>query len=182
MTRLKIMKITIFWLAWSWTSTIWKKLSKHLWYKFMSSWNIMRSWASELWISLYEFEDKIAKNDHNFDKKLDNKVKDFWLKNNNFVFESRLAWYFIQDSFKIYLHCDETERYSRIHLREKWDLQDIIYKNTKRERGVVKRYKSVYPDILFPPDKKDFDLVIDSTNIKPDEILEIIIVKIREYI
>ena len=176
------MKVTIFWLAWTGTSTIWKLLSEGLWYKFMSTWNIMRSWASELAMSLYEFEDKVAKNDYSFDIKLDNKVKDYWVQNDNFVFESRLAWYFIPDSFKIYLYCDDEERYKRINSRESWKLEDIKSKTEKREDELIKRYSLVYPEILFPPDKKNFDLVIDSTKIKPDEILEIIIDRIRAEI
>lgn len=166
------MKITIFWLAWSWTSTIWKLLSEELWYTFMSSWNIMRSWAEEKWYSLYQFEDKIAKNDKQFDIKLDNKVKDFWLNNDNFIFESRLSWNFIPDSYKIYLKCDEPIRYNRIHQREWVSLDEITEKNRKRESWIIKRYSEIYPNIVFPPIDNIFDLIIDVNSILPEEILK----------
>ena len=175
------MKITIFWLAWTGTSTIWKMLSKKLWYDFMSTWNIMRSWADELGITLYEFEDKVAKADYSFDIKLDNKVKDYWLHNDNFVFESRLAWNFIADSFKIYLYCDDEERYRRISSRELWDLENIKSKTKKREDELVERYSQVYPDIAFPPKKEDFDLYIDTSDVLPEEILDKILGKINIF-
>ncbi len=149
------MKITVFWLAGSWTSTLWKSLAEKIEHDFMSTWNIIRDWAKERWYTLYEFEDKVMKIDTSFDIKLDNKVKDYWKENSDFVFESRLAWYFIPDSFKIYLHCSEDERYRRIHQREWWNILDIVDKNSKRESELIDRYKQVYPDINFPPKKED---------------------------
>lgn len=166
------MKITIFGLAGSGTSTVWKILAEKLDSKFMSSWNIMRSWAEDLWLSLYEFEDKVVKTDKSFDLKLDQRVKDFWKQNESFIFESRLARSFIPDSYKIYLYCEESERYNRIHKREWWELQDITIKNQKRESELVFRYKEVYPDIVFPPKEQDFDLFVDSTNMSIEEVLE----------
>ena len=166
------MKITIFGLAWSWTSTLWKMLSEKLGYTFMSTWNIMRSWAEEKWYTIYEFEDKVIKTDKTFDLKLDDKVKDFWVNNNNFIFESRLAWSFIPDSFKVFLHCDNSVRYDRIQSREGWFLNEIIDKTYKRETELVERYKEVYPNIIFPPKKENFDLLIDWTNLSPEETLE----------
>lgn len=173
------MKITVFWLAWSGTSTIGKLLWEKLDYKFMSSWNIMRSWADNLWYTIYDFENKVIKTDKSFDIKLDNKVWDFWEQNDDFIFESRLAWHFIPDSFKIFLHCDDRERYRRIQTREKWNLEDIVQKTQKREDDLVIRYKEVYPDIVFPPKKEEFDLFIDATSISPDEIVDKILEKIK---
>jgi cytidylate kinase len=174
------MKITIFGFAWSGTSTIWKMLSTSLDYTFMSSGNIMREWASESWLSIYDFEIQVAQKDDSFDLKLDKKVQEFWYNNDNFIFESRLAWHFIKDSFKIYLHCDEDERYLRIQNREWLNLYDIKKKNTKRESELVERYNSVYKDIEFPPSKKDFDLFIDATDISPEEIINLILQKIKK--
>jgi cytidylate kinase len=54
-----------------------KLLAEKLDYQFMSSGNIMRSWGDELGMSIYEFEDKVVKNDADFDVKLDKKVEDF---------------------------------------------------------------------------------------------------------
>ena len=174
------MKITIFWLAWSWTSTIWKLLSEKLEYDFMSSWNIMRQWASDSWYTIYEFEDKIIKNDGSFDIKLDKKVELFWKENNNFIFESRLAWNFIPDSFKIYLKCDAEERYNRINKREWLLLEEIRNKTKKRESELEQRYKIVYPDIAFPPKENNFNIIIDVTDKKPEEIIEIIINELKK--
>jgi len=176
------MKITIFGLAGSWTSTLWKDLSEKLNYTFMSTWNIMRAWAQESWYSIYEFEDKVIKKDKTFDLKLDKRVVGFWKENDDFIFESRLAWNFIPDSFKIFLYCDDKERYNRIQKREGWFLDEIVDKTKKRESELITRYKEVYPNINFPPKKEDFDLFIDWTNITPEETLLKVIEKIWKSI
>jgi len=175
------MKITIFGLAWSWTSTLWKTLADKLGYTFMSTWNIMRSWAEESWYTIYDFEDKVIKQDKSFDLKLDKRVKDFWENNDDFVFESRLAWSFIPKSFKIFLYCDDDERYNRIQKREGWFLDEIVTKTKKRESELIVRYKEVYNDISFPPKKEDFDLFIDWTNISPEKTLNIVIAKLKKW-
>ena len=172
------MKITIFWVAWTGTSTVGKLLAEKLWYSFQSTGNIMRSWADEAGYTIYEFEDKVIKLDESFDTKLDQKVVGFWKDNDNFIFESRLAWNFIPDSFKISLTCDDMERYKRIYEREWGEFVECMRKTKKREEELVKRYKEVYPNIVFPPNNDMFDIVIDTTKTLPDEIIEIITKKI----
>ncbi len=176
----RTMKITLFWLAGSGTSTVGKLLAKKMQLNFMSSWNILRSWAKdEGYASIYEFEDKVAKHDTTFDIKLDNKVAEYGKNEDNFIFESRLAWHFIPESIKIYLDCEESERYRRIFQREGWEKQNIIDQNTKRETELVHRYNDVYPDILFPPQEEDFDIYIDGTDILPEQIVEQIMNQIK---
>jgi len=165
------MKITIFWLAGSGTSTIGKMLCKELEYSFMSTGNIFRSFAQEAGMDLYTFENTIAQDDENFDKKLDSYAAEYGKNNDNFVFESRLAWHFIPDSFKIYLDCNQDERYRRIHEREWGDIHQISIHNSRRESELELRYDQVYPHISFPPNPKDFDLYIDSSALSPKEII-----------
>lgn len=169
------MKITIFGLAWSGTSTVWKLLAEKLGYTFMSSGNIMRSWAESAWMSIYEYEEKVVSKDNNFDIKLDNEVENFGQNNDNFIFESRLAWNFIPDSLKIFLDCSQETRYNRIQNREKESIQEVTEKNLQRETQLVQRYKEVYPHIQFPPSKDVFDIVIDAQNHSPEEIIDIIL-------
>jgi cytidylate kinase len=119
--------------------------------------------------------------DSSFDIKLDKEVGKYWENNTNFVFESRLAWHFIQDSIKIYIDCEVGERYRRIHEREGGDITDIAEKNTIREQGVLDRYNELYPDIAFPPKKEDFDLYIDATAIKPNEIIAMITEELKKH-
>ncbi|MCH8518849.1 AAA family ATPase [Candidatus Gracilibacteria bacterium] len=173
------MKITLFGLAGSGTTTIAKMLCEKLDYTFMSTGNIFREYAKNAGMDLYEFENTIAKKDLNFDIKLDDEVKIYGENNDNFIFESRLAWNFIPDSFKIYLDCEQAERYKRIQEREQGKLEDIIFFNTRREQELKVRYQEIYPHITFPPKKEIFDIYIDGTHKNPDEILAIILEKMK---
>lgn len=175
------MKITLFWLAGSGTSTIGKMLCEHLGYEFMSTWNIFRSFAQDAGMDLYTFENTVAKHDENFDKKLDKYAAKYGKENDNFIFESRLAWHFIPDSFKIYLDCDRDERYRRIHNREWGDIAHLTTNNTRREQELELRYSQVYPDILFPPNKENFDFYIDGSYLTPEEILSQINTALTEW-
>jgi len=172
------MKITIFGFAGSGTTTIGKLLAEKLNMNFMSSGNIMRNWAKENNMSIYEFEEKIAKKDLNFDINLDKKVELYGKNNKNFVFESRLAWNFIPKSFKIYLKCDSKIRYNRILERENTNLIELTKKTKIRETELIKRYKEVYPDLIFPPKEEIFDLTINVNTKTPNEILELILKKL----
>lgn len=173
------MKITIFGLAGSGTSTVAKLLAEKTGYTFMSTGNIMREWAANEGMTIYDFEEEVVKHDPAFDNKLDNKTAEYGEQNNDFIFESRLAWHFIPDSYKIFIDCDFSERYRRIHEREGGDLQEVVTKNKTRESELVDRYKKVYPEITFPPKKEDFDLYIDTTSTPVDEVVEIILKAIR---
>lgn len=173
------MKITIFWLAGSGTSTIWKLLAEKTNYKFMSSWDIMRGWAAKEGMTIYDYEVKVVKKDTGFDIRLDDEVKKYWINKDNFIFDSRLAWNFIPDSFKIYLECDKDIRYKRIQNREEQSLEEIASKNEIRELWVVTRYNKLYPEITFPPTNENFDLVIDVSHILPDQIVSIILEQIN---
>ena len=122
----------------------------------------------------------MAKYDTSFDIKLDQKVAEYGKNEDNFIFESRLAWHFIPESIKIFLDCEEKERYRRIHEREGGNIDEIFAKNTKRESELESRYNEVYPDITFPPSKENFDIYIDGTNILPDQIVATILEKIQK--
>ena len=173
------MKITIFGFAGSGTSTIGKLLAEKLNYKFMSSGNIMRELANKKNLSIEDFEKEFCESDFNFDFELDNKVKGFGEKNNNFIFESRMAWNFIPHSFKIYLKCSEQIRYKRICEREEKNFNEIKKITEFREKKFFNRMKKIYPKIIFPPNEKNFDFFINVEKILPDEIIQKILEKLK---
>jgi cytidylate kinase len=77
------------------------------------------------------------------------------------------------------LECSEEERYLRVQNRENKPYEEIKMKNEKRESDLILRYKEVYPDIIFPPSRDKFDMVIDTQDISPEEIVSIILQKIE---
>ena len=172
------MKITITGLAGVGTSTAGKLLAEKLGYEFMSGGNIFRSYADELNISLNELETK-AIDDDSFDLELDQRQKKYGESHDSFVFESRLGYYFISDSVKIKFTCEFNERIRRIGEREEREIDEVTRLTLEREEAIRVRYKDLY-DIDNFIDDKNFDLIIDTTDISPEEIAMKIINFIEE--
>lgn len=172
-----MVKITLFGLGGSGTSTIAKLFCKKNNYTFMSSGNIFREMANDKKMDVYQFNKWAETHSQKVDFELDKKVEKFGQKNNNFIFESRLAWHFIPDSIKIKIFCEFEKRCQRIQKRDGGNIEIIKEKNIKREKSELKRYKKCYK-IENYSDDKHFDLIINSTNLTPQEIVN----KIEKFI
>ena len=106
------MKITISGKVGSGKSTVAKLLAKKLSLEYYSIGTIMREMASERGLSINEFSKK-AENDKSIDIELDTRQKEIG-KKEKFIMDSRLGFYFIPDSFKIFLDVDIKEAAKRI--------------------------------------------------------------------
>jgi len=172
-----MVKITLFGLAGTGTSTVGKLFSEKYNFKFGSGGNMFREMAAEHKMDVYEFN-QFCQKDKKYDLELDTRIANFGKENDNFAFESRVAWNFIPDSIKIKIICDDDVRIERICDRDnKENLEEIKEKTKNREISEKKRYFDYY-DIEDYSDDKHFDLIIDSTNLTPEEIIQ----KISEFV
>ena len=175
------MIITISGKAGSGKSTIAKKLAKKLNLKHYSIGDLMRKIAKEKNISLNELS-KLAEKDHSIDKEIDNKQIE--LKNeDNFVIDGRLTAFFIPNAdLKVFLDCDDKVRAERILNDNRIDeksknVNELIKKIKQREKSERKRYKELYNIDYY--DKKLYDLIINTTNLSINQVLEKIMEAIK---
>jgi predicted cytidylate kinase len=161
-------KIVFFGLAGTGTSSTGKKLAKELGFKFMSTGNIMRQKAEELGLSIYDF-DTLCQQEPKYDLELDVMVKEYGKNNDKFIFESRLAWYFIPDAIKVYFSCDQNLAYARISKREHISITEATKLTKQRAKIIEGRYSILYPNMSYPPKKEVFDYIIDTTGKTIDE-------------
>lgn len=168
------MKITISGAVGSGKSTITRILAKKLSYKHYSMGEFMREIAKKRNLSIMELSDR-AEADPTIDKELDEKQKTIGKEEDNFIMDSRLGFHFIPNSLKIFFTVDIKEAAKRIFNDKR---TEETYKNIdeaeiflkKRMRSENIRYKEYY-GIDFP--KKDyFDMMIDTTNKTPEEVVE----------
>src|ERR1035437_2410244 len=89
-----------------------KMVAEILNYKHYSTGDFMRSIADEKGIPLVKFN-KIAENDPSIDKILDDRNKEIG-NMENIVLDSRLGFYFIPESFKVFLELDPSIASERI--------------------------------------------------------------------
>ena len=143
----------------------------------------MRKLAKEKNMTLETLQ-KIAENNKKLDKQLDQKQKN--LENqDNYVMDSRLGYHFIPNSYKILLITDAKTAAKRIHKRDHLtesykDLEHAEKSIKKRMKSEKKRYKKHYK--INYPDKKDFDLIINTTKKTAKQVVNIIIKKINPLI
>lgn len=173
------MIITISGKAGSGKSTIAKIIAKKLKLKHYSSGDFMRKIAEEHNLTLIELS-KLAEKEIWVDKELDDRQIKLGKKEDNFIIDGRLSWYFIPKSTKIYLDVTPEIAAKRIYGDKKnrtnegfTSFNDLIKKIKERTNSEKKRYKKYYN--LDYHNKKHYDLVIDTTKIDIDKVVKKII-------
>lgn len=154
-------------------STIAKLIAEKLKLKHYSMGDLQRQIAQEKGISLVELG-KLEEKDSSIDKMLDEKQKKLGETQDNFVIDGRLSAFFIPNAIKIFLDADENVRAERIlkdnrNLEKSSEISKMVEELKKREESEQKRYKNYYNFEAY--DKSKYDLVIDTTNKKPEEIV-----------
>ena len=158
-------------------STVGRVLAKKLGYKHNSSGDFMKDMAEERKISLLELS-KQAEVDRSIDEDIDRKQIEIGKNEDDFVIDGRLSFHFIPNSVKIFLDAKLKERAGRIYKDRVRQEENVTPENTQqniktREESEKKRYLEYYK--LDPYDKKHYDLVVDTTNMTPEQAVEKII-------
>jgi len=179
------MLITLWWKAWSGKGTVSKLLAKELWYEIVSIWDMKRKLAAEMWINIIEFNkmwddpEKSAE----FDLKYEEYQKNLKLSD-NIILDSRLGFYAQPKAFKILLDVDEEIAWERIfkaerdtdkHATKKHAIDEVKERNSSDEA----RYIKLYNVDLWNPN--NYNLVIDTSERTPKEILDIILNEFKAY-
>ncbi|MDH7506747.1 MAG: AAA family ATPase [Candidatus Thermoplasmatota archaeon] len=161
-------------------TTVAQLLEKKLKLKHVYFGMIFRELAEKHNMSLDEFG-KYCEKHSEIDKELDNRQLEI-LKNDNVILEGRLAgWLAYKNNIpalKVLIDADLETRARRIVNREKGLIKERKEEIQKREKSEAIRYKNFYG--INIKDKSIYDLVIDSSDKTPEEIVEIILKKISK--
>ncbi|HLM83694.1 MAG TPA: cytidylate kinase family protein [Candidatus Bathyarchaeia archaeon] len=170
-------------------STIAEKVAQELGYPRYYMGQIFRDMAKKRGLSLVEYL-KLGETDPNVDKEVDDYLLQIARGSSDFVIESRTAWHLIPQSLKIYLKVKEEEGAKRIfkQLQEKNSrnedkkidsIESVLASNRTRKETDDLRYKKYYGiDIRNP---KNYDFVLDTTNLSPEEVFQKTISFIKEH-
>ncbi|MDK2849967.1 MAG: CMP/dCMP kinase [Candidatus Woesearchaeota archaeon] len=175
------MRITISGVPGAGKTSVAKLLANKLNYEYFSMGTILRELAKQKGMSIVDLS-LLAEKDKKIDEELDNMQKKFSLKD-NFVMDSRLGFYFIPNSFKIFLTCPVKVAAERIlkdsRENEKYkDLDDAVQKIKLRRASEKRRYKNLYG--IDYTDPKYFDLLIDTSDKSVKDIVNIILYFLKE--
>ena len=167
------MKITITGALYSGKSSVAKAISQALDYTYFSVGELQRKLAEEKGISITEYNKYML--DNNLDHEVDNKTMEIGRDKENFIFDARLAWYFIPDSFKIYLIVELDVAVERSMKNERGKSEKYASKEEamtsiiERRRLEVSRFKDIYN--IDIDKESNYDLVIDTSHISMEEAI-----------
>ena len=167
-------------------STVSKLLEQQYGYEIFSTGKVIRSIADELGISVLEMNELMGK-DHKYDKMIDRKTADLSRENpdRNILFDSRLAWHFVEKSFKVFLSVDLKEAARRVYLDQSRgeveayrDEEDAANKLAARAAAEDARYEELYGIHYF--DFNNYNLVLDTGSLPAELIARILMEEFRK--
>lgn len=154
-----------------------KLLEKKLGYDYFSIGSLQRAMAEERDMGVLEFN-QLSLVDPSIDKALDARLKEF-NQRNKLIIDGRMAFYFIPQSFKVYLRVDPrvaAERIFKDKVRkgeERTSIEETLSKNQERKKIETMRYEKIYG--VNVDDLTHYDFILDTTHLRPEEVSEKII-------
>jgi cytidylate kinase len=121
------------------------------------------------------------------DVEADNMQKELGMKGNEFIIEGRLAWKFCPKAFSIFFDCDPEVAAERI-LKDNRESEKNFYSieeakeaNLRRMESDTKRYEQKYGHGYDCYNPKNFNFVINTTNLTPEAVVEKVLQVFDEY-
>ncbi|MBI5369997.1 cytidylate kinase family protein [Candidatus Uhrbacteria bacterium] len=166
-------------------STIAKRLSENLGIPWYSMGDLRGKMAHERGMTIDEFN-TLGETQDFTDTEVDDYQTKLGQEQQDVIMDGRLSWHFIPNSFKIFLDVDEDEAAQRIFDASKKGLrkderpyasaEEVKERVRARVASDQSRYQKYYGlDYL---NQANYDLVIDTTHLSPEQIITQILDKI----
>ncbi len=157
-------------------TTVAKILKEKMNAEIISAGVIYRRIAKSLNMTVEQFNINNEK-DKQYDTLVDDMLKSYDDKEGNYIFDSRLAFHFVPSAVSFYLKADHDVAAHRVFDANRTDERFCTVEETEkslesRRASEKRRYLDYYGvDIL---DMTNYDFVIDTTNICPEKVAELI--------
>ncbi len=181
------MHITITGRLGSGKSTVAKLLVKDHGYTYYSTGTIMRELAAEAGVSILEYN-QMCVDDPTEDRKIDDRTREVAIarRDENMIFDSRMAWFFAPDTFKVYVTVDPAVAARRVHIDPRPGEPDSaaeIYEELENRSKVEQaRFIKFYGPGADYYDWNNFNLIVDSTTRSAEEVAEAIWAAYEAYV
>lgn len=163
-------------------STTSKGIAAELGYQHFSSGDLFRAIGRERGIDVTE-TNLVAEKEAEIDFLVDQRLRDIGESESEVVIDSRLAWHWMPNSFKVYLNLDLQVAAVRIlaHMDATRLESEQVHSDPKEYAAALqerldieaRRYKSLYD--VNPYDEKNYDLVVDTAVNNPEQVRALII-------
>lgn len=164
-------------------STVSKILIERLGATYYSTGAICRAIASKHGMSIVEMNVYMETHPE-IDKEIDDGLRALSDIEENMIIDSRMAWHFVRDTFRVYMTTELAESAKRIlragRAEEKAATVEETAQNIRaRKASERKRYAEQYG--VDCKDLGNYDLVVDSTFATPEEVAECILTAFAEW-
>lgn len=161
-------------------STVCAILKEKYGYEIYSTGTIQRKIAEEMGITTLELNKRMSE-----DPALDHVIDDAVVKlsreraGDKLIYDSRMAWHFAENTFKVYMYVDPTVAAKRVFAADRGNVEKYTSVDEAKEMLIArsleenKRFKDIYSVDNF--DYNNYDLIIDSTSATPEQIAEAIV-------
>ena len=165
-------------------STVANHLISNINYRIESAGLIFRRLAEQHGMTAKEFNQFIESNPK-YDNMVDDTIKEMGEKEENIIFDSRLAWYFVPKSFKIYMYVDVDTATERIfndkgRVSESYsDMATAKKEIIERRESEVLRYKTFYN--IDINNYSNYDFIIDTSHATKDEVNDAVLSNFKAF-
>ena len=173
------MHITITGRLGSGKSTVAHLLADRHSYIYYSTGTIMRELAAEAGMTILEYN-ILCQKDPTEDRKIDDRTREVALehKGGHMIFDSRMAWFFAPDSFKVYVTVDTAVAAARVKREprpgEPDDEVELYRELEERSRVEQARFVQFYGEGADYYNWQNFNLIVDSTTRSAEEVAAVI--------
>ena len=147
-------------------------------FQYLSTGRIQRQLAEEIGVDTLEMN-RLADTDPSIDERIDSVFIGLRESPDSLVVDSRMAWFFLPDSFKVYLKADletavdrilsDPYRNSEQYTSREEALQKIGARKQSENDRFLKKYGADCTNL------ENFDLVVDTTNRRPEDVGAVIV-------
>jgi predicted cytidylate kinase len=173
------MRIVLSGNAGSGKTTVGKLLAERLNIEFLSVGQICREKALAQGMDINQFQEYL-RSDEEFDKAMDGYIAEYTQSRSSYILDYRLGFYFLPESYKVLLKVSDDVAFGRISNRNGRDENLVTGSSAEmmlllktRNELMRQRFIKVYQvDFL---DEGRYDLVLDTSIVSPERILEEIV-------
>jgi cytidylate kinase len=164
-------------------STVCRHLKETYGLNVYSIGRIQRSLAQKYNMDVLAFN-KYMESHPEIDEEIDTELTEIGRRDENMVLDSRMAWHFVPDSFKVYLSVDPDEAARRVVNDQRGNVEtykcpaDAKSCLIERKKSENLRYITKYG--VDCSDPGNYDLIIDTTSISAEEVAAMIMEAARK--
>lgn len=161
-------------------------LMKQLNYTIYRNGDYFRSLGKQMGMDVTSFNLYVESHPE-IDRQIEYSAAEYAKTHDNFIIDARLGWYAVPESFKVYLKVDMNEAAKRAFYDKKRKSSENFATIEEQKADMEKRYNleneryyKLYN--VRKEDETNYDLVIDTTNIKPQDVANLIIKQYNKWL